>query len=679
MKKKLLIYPFLSLGLIAGSASSLIFKPSNDDEIQNVNALAATNRQNSKYNVGQGKKWDDHVLAPFVDMTSWTPEYNLNGAPSLSAFHQGMGANYFNLGFIQATGGVHEDGYLNWGWGGFGVLNEENGQDNQQYQGIKKSIRDFRSIGGDITISFGGASGMPFWLETSDVDVLAKTYVELIEGYGLTTIDLDIEGAGENIEANKANALAIKKAQDLTNVDVILTFPVLPSGLTYTGYANAKAYVDAGVDIKYFNLMTMCFGELSAPNGYAVGAVDAVDSTKDQLIEIYGDAGSHLSDSEAYALLGSTPSIGYESTNHPIFTLEDSQMVVDHAIEHKIGQLSYWAENRDAKVGGYASNSGIDTPYEFGNLYREFSDWNDTIEPQPSAPEILNVSEIQKTSALLKWNEPVDSDVEITNYEIEIKDLDENSYNLISAGKVDQYRIENLMVGTNYMVKVRSVGVNGEKSDWSNAVEFQTQDIANRPVAPTNLEANNIGETSFELSFTDNNEYSDIYKIEVKDIKTSQVTKIDSTTTNVLIDSLKDSTQYSVRIKAGKEIDGTMYYSPYSDSINVMTMKPEVGPVQDFDSNTNYTESGTLVKYNGHIWRNKWYISANTTTPSEEDPYGVVTGWEIADGTIFEWNETASYPEGSKVYYNGQVWEAQYWASAGDKPGVTSNWVLFQE
>jgi chitinase len=118
------------------------------------------------------------------------------------------------------------------GWGGYSVLSE--GKNDSQYNGIKQSLKDLRAIGGDAAISFGGAGGTAFWQTSQDVNVLYNTYLDIVNGYALTRIDLDVEGGAQNKQSNIANAKAVKMLQDTTGVEVTLTVPVLPSGLTQT-------------------------------------------------------------------------------------------------------------------------------------------------------------------------------------------------------------------------------------------------------------------------------------------------------------------------------------------------------------------------------------------------------------------------------------------------------------
>ncbi|MGN2337809.1 carbohydrate-binding protein [Clostridium cagae] len=232
-------------------------------------------------------------------------------------------------------------------------------------------------MGGDVTISLGGLNGSAFWEATQDVDVLTNTYREIVKGYGLTRLDLDIEGGAQNKNYNIANAKAIKNVQDETGVDIVLTLPVLPSGLTTVQLDLLEAYLANGVDVKLVNIMTMCYGSgtLLPGENYGTGSIRAIDSTKDQVKNYFKKyANIQLNDEEAYGKIGTTSSIGFEGEAHPIFTTEWSKLLVNHSIEKGLGMTSFWSMNRDAML---ESNKGVSSQYEFTNIFKQFGSDNE--------------------------------------------------------------------------------------------------------------------------------------------------------------------------------------------------------------------------------------------------------------------------------------------------------------
>ncbi|WP_291650204.1 immunoglobulin-like domain-containing protein [Clostridium sp.] len=349
------------------------------------------------YNAGVGiKNWPAQVNAPYVDMVGWVTKNGYymgndgGGAANLKRLSDETGIKYFNLAFIQSTGSV-SNGKINWGWGGYSVLSE--GKNDNQYNGIKQSLKDLRASGGDATISFGGASGTAFWQTSQDVNVLYNTYLDIVNGYALTRIDLDVEGGAQNKQSNIANAKAIKMLQDTTGVEVTLTVPVLPSGLTQTQIDLLDAYLSNNVSLKYINIMAMCYGggTLLPGENYGTASLRAIDSTKNQIKEAYKKfANTTLSDSEAYSKVGVTVSVGYESPSDPIFTPTWSQLVADHAKTKNIGMTSYWSLNRDAQI---ENNQGIGSQYEHSKIFSKFG--SPVIPSDNTAPVINGVTDKQ--------------------------------------------------------------------------------------------------------------------------------------------------------------------------------------------------------------------------------------------------------------------------------------------
>ncbi|WP_249029323.1 glycosyl hydrolase family 18 protein [Tannockella kyphosi] len=355
-------------------------EPEVDEDDEDEDSIYGVD--NLDFGVGDGIVWETGVFAPFADMGAWVTDadYSNNGALDLGQVMEDTGIKYFNLGFINAVDGtVDENGVLNWGFGAYEVLSEEHTESNAQYQGIKESIETVRENGGDVTISIGGLNEANFFQNTDDLDVLVNTYVEIIDGFNLTRIDLDIEGGAQGYEMNELNAKAIAIVQEMTGVEVVLTLPVLPEGLTTSlGLPTLQVYLDNGVDIEAVNIMAMCYG--ASYGDYADGSIAAIDSTMQQIKDAYASIGQTLTDEEAYMKVGVTTSVGYEGSAHPIFTVEDSQTVVDYAELVGINFVSFWSINRDSQT---QSNTGIYEAYEHTEVYLGFQD--ESI--QPDIPE----------------------------------------------------------------------------------------------------------------------------------------------------------------------------------------------------------------------------------------------------------------------------------------------------
>ena len=200
-KKK--IQKIIAISAIASIAiPNLLSTTSYATNLLNPITLQENLKETNDFGVLKGIEWPKQVNSPYIDMVAWTsnPEYSNNGAADLAKISKETGVNFFNLGFIQSSGQGIKDGKVAWGWGGYSVLSEWN-KDDSQYNGIKKSIRELREMGGDVTISFGGIAGTAFWQVTQDVDILTNTYRDIVTGYGLTRLDLDIEGGAQKLRA----------------------------------------------------------------------------------------------------------------------------------------------------------------------------------------------------------------------------------------------------------------------------------------------------------------------------------------------------------------------------------------------------------------------------------------------------------------------------------------------
>ncbi|MEC3980356.1 hypothetical protein [Amycolatopsis sp. H20-H5] len=117
-------------------------------------------------------------------------------------------------------------------------------------------IAKIRAAGGDVKVSFGGASGIELAQACGTVPTLAAEYDAVVKAYGLKYIDLGLEGAAVADPASiTRRSQALKTVQQNNpGLKISLTLPVLPSGLDANGLNVLKS---AGVTLDMVNVMAM--------------------------------------------------------------------------------------------------------------------------------------------------------------------------------------------------------------------------------------------------------------------------------------------------------------------------------------------------------------------------------------------------------------------------------------
>lgn len=234
-------------------------------------------------------------------------------------------------------------------WGGYYGLDDA--RDGLE---LERRIAQLRATGGDVWVSFGGQAGTELASACSDPMALRSAYRDVIDRYELTRVDLDIEGAALEDEAGGARrAAAFKDLQDEAAdaggaLDVWLTLPVGPDGLTDRGVATLEGFLAAGVDVGGVNGMTMDFGVVTTQNEPLADVVlAAAEALRDQVAGAYADAGRRLSSADSWARVGVTPMIGQSDVQSERFTLADAAAVNAFAKERGLGLVSMWSLNRD--------------------------------------------------------------------------------------------------------------------------------------------------------------------------------------------------------------------------------------------------------------------------------------------------------------------------------------------
>ncbi len=288
-------------------------------------------------------RWPSRLLSPYVDATAW-PTYDLVGA----AVETGL--PYYTLGFIVAAPGTS----CTPSWGGYYTM---------EAAFLTGEVEALRDMGGDVVISFGGAANTELAVSCADESELARAYQQVIDTYGVSRIDFDIEGAwlGEpESVARRARVIADLQAEARgrgERLEVWFTLPVLPTGLTADGVALVETVLSSGVDLGGLNLMAMDYGSgVTGPDpDMGALAMEAADAVHEQLEAVYEAAGLHPSWEELWQAIGVTPMIGANDVPDEVFTLEDGERLVGYALDRGLGVLSYWSANRDQPCEGGAS------------------------------------------------------------------------------------------------------------------------------------------------------------------------------------------------------------------------------------------------------------------------------------------------------------------------------------
>ncbi|RPJ25894.1 MAG: hypothetical protein EHM25_00055 [Nitrosopumilales archaeon] len=625
------------------------------------------------------EKHPNSIYAPYVDMVIWVNGGKYNGAPDLKGYSIGQGAKFYNLGFINYAGGEH-DGYLDWGWAGNPVLSE--GSDHTQYEGINRSIADLRAYGGDIIISFGGAIGTPFWaVPSASVDEIAETYKTIVDLYELKTIDLDIEGGegsvNTNIGNNRKNAQAIKKLQNDRDIDVNITLAVSPDGLLSEDYQILRTYLEEDVTVKRVNLMTMCYDDMSLD--YGLASIDAVDATAGQLQQLFFElTNEELSLDDAYAMIGTTPSIGFENDRNPVFTTENYRAMVEHANREKIGQVSMWVANRDSQEDSeYGDNPGITDPYEFGVVGREFED--STTEP-PIEETIIEISGNSLVEAGQDYQytatvngEPSD---EITWFVTNGTDPDtviDPKVGLLSVGdeeedqnilRVTAELMENLAKIPEIFQEATTEFVEATNETLKALGEFNVT-VSNIPEETHTIEiigneSVTAGTTSQYTAIDENNEAHPVYwsctggngssNIDASGLFSASTTEEDGT---------------DITIQCARADDVEIF-----DQLIIVIENEIIEPdSNEWDPNKVY-DVGDKVTWHGEEYEAQWWTQGDE--PGKSEVWICLTLDEND-----EWTAEMTYNAGDVITYNGVKYEAKWWTK-GDEPGETDVWKVVE-
>lgn len=219
---------------------------------------------------------------------------------------------------------------------------------------LDRRIAQLRSVGGDVSVSFGGQINDELAVVCEDTSALTQAYGAVIDRYDLQSIDLDIEGpaladtAAMQRRSEAVAALQEKATAQGGSLRVWLTLPVATQGLTLEGVAAVEQILDGGVDLAGVNGMTMNFGGSKSPGqSMSSAVVDAANALHKQLDDVSAQEGERNSGAQLWRKVGITPMIGQNDLPGEVFTLEDAAVVNQFALDNGVGLVSMWSLNRD--------------------------------------------------------------------------------------------------------------------------------------------------------------------------------------------------------------------------------------------------------------------------------------------------------------------------------------------
>ncbi|MFE9096316.1 cellulose binding domain-containing protein [Streptomyces sp. NPDC007264] len=289
-------------------------------------------------------------FAPYVD-TSLYPAFDLVASADAT------GVKDYNLAFVTDGGGCTPK------WGGVTDLGSD---------AVAAQIGALRAMGGDVRVSFGGASGSELATTCTSADALAAAYGKAVDAYRLTKVDFDVEGGAlPNTAANTRRARAVAELQrQHPGLDVSFTLPVMPEGLTQDGVNLLSGARSDGVRISAVNIMAMDYGA-SYSGDMGTYAEQAATATQAQIKSVLG-----LSDSAAWKAVAITPMIGVNDVSSEVFKVDDATQLVGFARSKGLGGLSMWSAGRDKQCAGGAKptadatcSSIVQEPFAFSKAF----------------------------------------------------------------------------------------------------------------------------------------------------------------------------------------------------------------------------------------------------------------------------------------------------------------------
>lgn len=305
------------------------------------------------------------VYAPYFE--TWT-------ASTIPAMARKSGTRYFTLAFLQTP----KRGSCTLAWNG------EPSQTVRPGGRYVSQISRLHAAGGQVIVSLGGESADQDGTEIADscssVARIAAAYEKVITTYGVTRLDMDVEGKSLNNKAGLARrSAAIAMLQQWAArtghvAQVDLTVGVVQSGLPQSSRHVIASAVAHHAAITVVNGMAFDYFDTNSHVNMGAAAVRELTAMHRQLAAFYPRASAQ----RRWRMEGITlmPGVDDNPKKNEITSLANARRVRAFARAHHIPLLSIWAVQRDngrcPGQGGANSCSGIQQPaWAFSHLLEQ--------------------------------------------------------------------------------------------------------------------------------------------------------------------------------------------------------------------------------------------------------------------------------------------------------------------
>ncbi|NME68757.1 fibronectin type III domain-containing protein [Flammeovirga aprica] len=291
--------------------------------------------------------------------------------------------------------------------------------------------------------------------------------------------------------------------------------------------------------------------------------------------------------------------------------------ILDSGVWFDLDSTAFNTFKVENRVPGSKQTVRVKAVNKFGS-----SDWSDSLSVDlqqtvqlPDVPTDLVAVNITETAFELQWAKAKLA----TAYQIDR--LVDSLWILEGYSSSNTYLLANLDSGSTQSVRVKSINNDGE-SDWSTPLVVQLKEtVINLPDTPTNLKANNITSSSFDITWS----LVDSAQYEIQILKDSTWVLQGSTASNsYLLTNMKAGSVQQVRVRAVNN-DGASEWS----SILIVPLLDEVVSIPNTPSNLTATAVtnnsmtivwnvvGNATSYDLQIWRNStWQLISSSADTS---------------------------------------------------------------